>query len=74
MLFSILPYSDHKRPYLTKLNMKSKKIKRPRVKERILELWNRGMCVADIARLLHMDILYVANKLKYYGEIPKDLF
>ena len=54
--------------------MKTKKIKRPRVKERILELWNRGMCVADIARRLRMDILYVANKLKYYGEIPKDLF
>ena len=54
--------------------METKKIKRPRVKEKILGLWNQGMCVAEIARRLHMDILYVVNKLKYYGEIPKDLF
>ena len=32
------------------------------------------MTVGEIAIRLHKDIFYVANKLKYYGEIPKNLF
>ena len=53
--------------------METKKIKRPRVKEKILDMWNKGMTVGEIAIELKQPLFYVVNKLKYYGEFPKDL-
>ena len=44
-------------------------MKKPRVKETILELWHSGMTVAQIAETMGKSIYYVFNKLKAYGEI-----
>ncbi len=45
----------------------------PRVKETILDLWDKGLTVGLIASKLNKSIYYVFHKLKVYGKINPNL-
>ena len=48
-------------------------MKRPRVKEIILDLWNSGLTIGQIAEKIDKSFFYVFHKLKQYGKINPNL-